>query len=105
MPRNTSGIDLTAAPPRTKTNAKLSPYEMRASRPMSTTAGSQGPTDTSRLPLPSAAAVRSAPVEGNSRRSLGQAPVAGLMFWFERNRLSGSYFLLIRASLAYSSAP
>jgi hypothetical protein len=38
-------------------------------------------------------------------RDAGQSPVAGLMFWFERNRLSGSYLALIRTRRAYNSAP
>jgi hypothetical protein len=33
-------------------------------------------------------------------RPARQWPAAGLMFWFERNRFSGSYLALIRPSLA-----
>ena len=39
------------------------------------------------------------------RHAAGQSPLAGLMFWFMRKKLSGSYLALIRARRSYFSGP
>ena len=64
-----------------------------------------------RTPAWQGGSARSAPLDQRrgprspAQDSGDQPPCVGRMFWFARNRLSGSYFALTRASRSYSSGP